>query len=116
MGSMMSEGSDRRDIEHPRFDPAKSAMADRPPARSAPQVSPWRVVATQAGVGVAVALLAALLTGRGEVLWSALYGAAVVVVPAALMARGMTSRLTSASPGVSAVELQEKTGVVFLPA
>ncbi len=103
MGSMMSEGSDRRDIEHPRSDPAKSAMADRPPACSAPQVSPWRVVATQAGVGVAVALLAALLTGRGEVLWSALYGAAVVVVPAALMARGMTSRLTSASPGVSAV-------------
>jgi len=38
---------------------------------------------------------------------SALYGAAVVVVPGALMARGMTSPRTSASPGASAV------GVMF---
>jgi hypothetical protein len=37
------------------------------------------------------------------VAWSALYGAAVVVVPGALMARGMTSRLSSVSPGASAV-------------
>jgi ATP synthase protein I len=37
------------------------------------------------------------------VFWSALYGAGVVVVPGALMARGMTSALTSVSPGASAV-------------
>ena len=36
-------------------------------------------------------------------MWSVLYGAATVVVPGALMARGMTSRLTSMAPGVSAV-------------
>lgn len=41
--------------------------------------------------------------GRAEVGWSLLYGAAVVVVPGALMARGMTSRLSSMSPGASAV-------------
>ena len=35
--------------------------------------------------------------------WSALYGAATVVVPGALMARGMTSQLSSRSPGASAV-------------
>jgi ATP synthase protein I len=35
--------------------------------------------------------------------WSLLYGAAAVVVPGALMARGMTSRLSSVSPGASAV-------------
>ncbi|MBA4178633.1 MAG: ATP synthase subunit I [Leptothrix sp. (in: Bacteria)] len=68
-----------------------------------PPVSPWRVVAVQAAVGVAVALAALLLTGREEVGWSALYGAATVVVPGALMARGMTSRLSSMSPGASAV-------------
>jgi ATP synthase protein I len=36
-------------------------------------------------------------------MWSVLYGAATVVVPGALMARGMTSRLSGMSPGVSAV-------------
>jgi ATP synthase protein I len=52
---------------------------------------------------VAAALLAGLLTQRQEVAWSVLYGAATVVVPGALMARGMTSRLSSVSPAASAV-------------
>jgi ATP synthase protein I len=68
-----------------------------------PPVSPWRVIAVQAAVGTVVAMFAWLLTGRSEVMWSALYGAATVVVPGALMARGMTSRISSVSPGVSAV-------------
>ena len=34
---------------------------------------------------------------------SALYGAAVVVVPGAVLARGMSSRISSMSPGASAV-------------
>ena len=50
-----------------------------------------------------MALSIALVTGRQDWAWSLLYGAATVVVPAALMARGMTSRLSSALPGVSAV-------------
>ena len=68
-----------------------------------PPLSPWRVIGAQAAVGVAVALAAVLLTGRQEMGWSALYGAATVVLPGALMARGMTSRLSSVSPGASAV-------------
>lgn len=68
-----------------------------------PSVSPWRVVLVQVVVGVVVALLAGLLTGERSAGLSALYGAAVVVVPAMLMARGMTSRFSSASPGTSAV-------------
>ena len=68
-----------------------------------PPLSPWRVVGVQAGLGVVVALVALLLTGRGDVGWSALYGAATVVIPGALMARGMTSKLSSASPAASAV-------------
>lgn len=68
-----------------------------------PQVSPWRVIAAQAGVGGVVALLAWLLGGGREHAWSALYGAVTAVVPGALLARGMTSRLTSLSPAVSAV-------------
>lgn len=68
-----------------------------------PSVSPWRVIALQAVVGVAVALIGRLLTGRSDVAWSLLYGAATVVVPGALMARGMTSKLSSVNAGASAV-------------
>ncbi len=68
-----------------------------------PSVSPWRVVAVQAAVGCVAALIGWLLTRQSEVAWSLLYGAATVVVPGALMARGMTSRLSSMAPGASAV-------------
>jgi ATP synthase protein I len=76
-----------------------------------PPVSPWRVLAVQVGVGVVVALLALLFTGREAVAWSALYGAATVVVPGALMARGMTSPLSSVSPVGSAVSFMFWEGV-----
>lgn len=68
-----------------------------------PVVSPWWVVAAQAATGLFVAAVAWAATGRMEVMWSALYGAAAVVLPGALMARGMTSRLSRMSPGVSAM-------------
>ncbi len=68
-----------------------------------PPLSPWRVLMVQVAVGVGLALLAALVTRRVELAWSVLYGAVTVVVPGALMARGMTSRLSSMSPGASAV-------------
>jgi len=94
-------------------DEAASAAAFKPLTREEaqalrakdPPLSPWRVVGVQAGVGVVVALTALLFTGRPEAGWSALYGAAAVVVPGALMARGMTSRLSSMSPSVSAVSV-----------
>ncbi len=68
-----------------------------------PPLSPWRVLRVQMGVGVVVALLAVVITGKQGAGWSALYGAATVVVPGALLARGMTSKLTSMSPASSAV-------------
>jgi ATP synthase protein I len=70
-----------------------------------PSVSPWQVIAAQAAVGCVVAALAWLVTARQEVAWSALYGAAIAVVPGALMARGATRRLPGNSPGLSAVSL-----------
>ena len=104
---------------HPRGDrwddeeiqAAKEAAAFKPLTREEaqalrlkdPPLSPWRVIAVQAAVGGAVALGALLVTGRQEAGWSALYGAATVVLPGALMARGMTSRLSSMSPAASAV-------------
>ncbi|MBC8057208.1 MAG: ATP synthase subunit I [Rhizobiales bacterium] len=55
-----------------------------------PSSSPWRVVAAQAAVGLACAAVVWAFTQRGEAAWSALYGAAAVVLPSALLARGMT--------------------------
>lgn len=106
----MSERSYRSDA-WADVDDARDAEVVRPLTRAQaealrqqdPPVSPWRVVAVQIATGVVVAALAVLLTGRTEAGWSALYGAAVVVVPGALMARGMTSKLSSMSPGASAV-------------
>jgi ATP synthase protein I len=68
-----------------------------------PPVSPWRVIAVQAAVGVVAALIGWLVTGMTAVGWSMLYGAATVVLPGALLARGMTSQLSSMAPGASAV-------------
>jgi ATP synthase protein I len=80
-------------------------------AKDPHKVNPWRVIAVQIAVGLGVALVAGLVTGRVSVFWSALYGAGVVVVPGALMARGMTSPLSSVSPVGSAVSFMLWQGV-----
>jgi ATP synthase protein I len=67
-----------------------------------PQVSPWRVVAVQVTVGAVLVSLAWLLFDDGAVWVSALYGAAVVAVPGALMARGATSANARLSPMLGA--------------
>lgn len=69
-----------------------------------PPLSPWRVVALQVVLGAVAAGVAGLVAGRIGAI-SALYGAAVVALPGALMARGATSPLSSLSPAVSAVSM-----------
>ena len=93
------------DAEEDRSAPVRALTRQEAQAlrEKQPPVSPWRVVLSQAVVGVLVAALAWWVSGERPVGLSALYGAAVAVVPAALMARGMTSRLSSLSPGTSAV-------------
>lgn len=68
-----------------------------------PPVSPWRVVAGQAGMGLVVALAAWGFTGKQNVGWSAAYGALAVVIPAAVFARGLTGRFSSLNAGSAAV-------------
>jgi ATP synthase protein I len=70
-----------------------------------PAISPWRVVLFQVLVGLAIAALVQLATGEALLTASALYGAAVVAVPGALMARGATSRLGTISPLISTVNI-----------
>jgi ATP synthase protein I len=55
-----------------------------------PMVSPWWVVAAQAAAGLLCCAIAWGITQQGSAVWSALYGAAAVVLPGALLARGMT--------------------------
>ena len=68
-----------------------------------PQISPWWVVAGQAGVGFVAALVAWALTGKQDVGWSVAYGALAVVIPAAVFARGLTGRFSSLNAGTAAV-------------
>jgi ATP synthase protein I len=60
-----------------------------------PMISPWRVVAAQAAVGLICVVVAWIFVRSGHAAWSALYGAAAVVIPSALLARGMTKRADS---------------------
>jgi len=66
-----------------------------------PLLSIWRVVLAQIVVGSAVAALTWLFTGRVSAAWSAAYGGLAVVVPAALFARGLTSKATTVNSGTA---------------
>ena len=66
-----------------------------------PLLSPWTVLKVQAGVGLTVAVLVWLLTGRGNAGWSALYGVAAVVIPGALFARGLMRKVSLDNPGAA---------------
>jgi ATP synthase protein I len=68
-----------------------------------PLLSIWRVVLAQVVVGLAVAALTWLFTGRVSAVWSAAYGALAVVVPAALFARGLTSKTSTINSGAAVV-------------
>jgi ATP synthase protein I len=64
-----------------------------------PSVSPWLVIGWQIIAGVVIALGAWLLSGEGVVAMSAGYGALTVILPAAVLARGIMSPIT----GVNAI-------------
>ena len=66
-----------------------------------PLLSIWRVVFAQVLVGMAVAALTWLFTGRVSAAGSAAYGALAVVVPAALFARGLTSKTSTLNSGAA---------------
>lgn len=85
------------EVEDPDFKPLTSQEAEEWRKRH-PAPSVWRIVWSQALVGVLVALLAWLLAGS-QAAWSAGYGALSVVLPAALFARGMARR--HSSPGAA---------------
>jgi len=107
----VSRGDDRAsswrafddEAENASFKPLTRAEAELFRQRH-PALSPWRVVVAQLLLGAFAAVVAGIVAGPVAAV-SALYGAAVVVVPGALMARGATSPLSSLSPVVSTVSM-----------
>jgi ATP synthase protein I len=66
-----------------------------------PTLSPWLVLAAQAAMGLLVALAAWLLTGQMNIGWSAFYGVLAVVVPGAVFARGVMSKVSLINPAAA---------------
>ncbi len=64
-----------------------------------PSMSVWRLIAAQALFGVLVALVWGVLSRSQVAALSALYGAAVIVIPSALMAQGIVGRRAGRSVG-----------------
>ena len=78
-----------------------------------PVVSPWRILAVQTAVGLLCALVVALVTQRWAATASALYGAAVVVVPGALLARGIARGAGSPAAAAASFLFWELVKVVL---
>jgi len=66
-----------------------------------PLLSIWRVLGVQALLGLLVAGLVWLMSGRVAAVYSSLYGALTVIIPAALFARGLTSRVSALNAGAA---------------
>ena len=90
-----AKAADERD-----FKPFTAEQARELRAKS-PSLSPWRVIGVQTLAGSMVALVAWGAIGKASVGWSAIYGALTVIIPGAVFARGMTSRLTSINPATA---------------
>jgi ATP synthase protein I len=96
-GASENEAVDTDDYKPQSAEQARRLREIQPP------VSPRGVVGVQALVGLVLAVGLALFTGRIELGWSAGYGALAVVIPAAVFARGLRSRLSSVNAGAAAL-------------
>lgn len=69
--------------------------------RATPALSLWAVVLAQLGVACLLVAGAWLFTGRAVVVWSVGYGAACVVLPAVVFARGLTRQKAALQGGAA---------------
>ena len=87
---------DAQDVFEPLT--AEQAQALR---KQLPLLSVWRVVLAQVLIGLLLAMVVWWLTARMSAVYSAMYGAMAVILPAALFARGLTSRAASINAGAA---------------
>ncbi|MEN5180732.1 ATP synthase subunit I [Comamonas odontotermitis] len=97
-----SAPEDKHEAEEPDFKPLTAEEAAEWRRRN-PSVSVVRVVKWQLVVGVVLAVLVGLITQRAGWLWSVAYGAAAVVIPAALFARGLRLQLGAGQENLAMV-------------
>jgi len=101
MGTIALSGAQHSEIESEvsNFVPltAEQAKAVR---QSNPSTSPWWVVAAQVALGGLIVALAWAVFGD-RVARSMGWGVMAVVIPAALFARGVTSKFAAANPGTA---------------
>jgi ATP synthase protein I len=64
-----------------------------------PQVSPWRVLLLQVGVGALMALGVGLLTGQWRIAASSAWGSVAVVIPAVVFVRALSRQMRRSLPG-----------------
>ena len=76
-----------------------------------PTLSVWWVVGVQLMLAVLLAVSAAWIWGCSSIAFSLMYGALAVVLPSALFARGMTSRLASVNAVSAALSFAVWQGV-----
>ena len=69
--------------------------------RDSPSISVWAVLSGQLLAGLLAAGVAWLVTGKVQVGWSVMYGSLAVVIPAAIFARGLTSKAASFNAGAA---------------
>jgi ATP synthase protein I len=82
--------------DEPEFTPLSAEQAKLLRVQQ-PPLSPWRVIVVQLLTGLVLTALAWVWSGRASTAWSAGYGALVAIIPAALFARGLMSRFSSAN-------------------
>lgn len=78
-----------------------------------PALSPWRVLAWQAGAGGLAAGLTWLVSGRDALAGSVLYGALAVVLPASVLARAMSRRSGAAGAALAGFFVWELVKIVL---
>lgn len=102
-------------IQEAEFQPwsAEQAQAWR---QGQPVLSVWRVLAAQMLVAVLIASALGLWFKSGALWVSWMYGALTVVLPAALFARGMTSRAASLNAMTAAMSFAAWQGVKWVMA
>ena len=66
-----------------------------------PILSPWVILMGQTFSGVLVAFAAWWISGDVATGWSAMYGAMAVVIPGALFARGLLSKVSTINPAAA---------------